>query len=101
MVKRDTLAREKAELKRKVKEEKEAREVIDEIVAKNKQKKLLIDRARPKDNMTWAEMQEVQERMREERIALRIVEMSSRIGKLGSQLVSQSAGLVLYFYYST
>lgn len=85
MIKRDTLAREKAEVKRKAKEEKEAREVIEEIEAKNRQKKLLIDRARQKDNMTWAEMQEVQERMREERVALRIVEMSSRIGKLVSQ----------------
>lgn len=81
MIKRDTLARDKAELKRKIKEEKEAREVIEEVEAKNRQKKVLIDRARQKDNMTWAEMQEVQERMREERIALRIVEMSSRIGK--------------------
>ena len=81
MIKRDTLARDKAELKRKIKEEKEARELIEEVEAKNRQKKVLIDRARQKDNMTWAEMQEVQERMREERIALRIVEMSSRIGK--------------------
>ena len=67
MIKRDALARERAESKRKEKEEKEAREALEEQVAKNKQRKILLERSRPKEAMTWAEMQEVQERMREER----------------------------------
>jgi hypothetical protein len=81
MMKRDALARERAESKRKEKEEKVAREAMEEQEAKNKQRKILLERSRPKEAMTWAEMQEVQERMREDRIALRVVEMSSRIGK--------------------
>ena len=87
MIKRDALAREKVELKRKEKEEKEAREAIEVEEAKNKQRKILLERSRPKEEMTWAEMQEVQERMREERIALRVVEMSSRIGEHDSLLL--------------
>jgi hypothetical protein len=87
MIKRDALARERAEAKRKEKEEKEAREVKEEQEAKNKQRKIILERSRPKEAMTWAEMQEVQERMREERIAMRVVEMSSRIGKHDSLLL--------------
>ena len=88
MIKRDALAREKAESKRKEKQEKEAREAVEEEEAKNKQRKLLLERTRHgQEAMTWAEMQEVQERMRDERIALRVVEMSSRIGELASLLL--------------
>lgn len=87
MIKRDALARERAESKRKEKAEKEAREAIEVQEAKNRQRKILLERSRPKEAMTWAEMQEVQERMREERIALRVVEMSSRLGKHDSLLL--------------
>lgn len=87
MIKRDALARERAESKRKEKAEKEAREAIEVQEAKNRQRKILLERSRPKEAMTWAEMQEVQERMREERIALRVVEMSSRVGKHDSLLL--------------
>jgi hypothetical protein len=81
MIKRDALTRRSLELKTEERKKKELEKEIEEQERREREKRRLIERTKPAEEMSWSEMKIVQEKLRAERIALRVAEMSGVVGK--------------------
>ena len=90
-MKRDDIARKSHEAKTEEKKKKKITKEKEEIALQNRLKKELLERARPKEELNWADMKELQDRQREERVAKRVQELSNMtsVGELSEVNLSE------------
>ena len=81
MIKRDALTRKSIELRTEMKKMKALEKESEEQERREREKRRLLERTKPSEEMSWSEMKVVQEKLRAERIALRVAEMSGVVGK--------------------
>ena len=77
MIKRHAVARKSFEAKAEEKKMKEILKEKEEIALQNRLKKEQLERFKPKEDLSWADMKELQERQRGERVAKRVQELSN------------------------
>jgi hypothetical protein len=80
MVKRDALTRRSLELKTEERKKRELEKESEEQERRERDKRRLIERTKPAEEMSWSEMKILQEKLRAERIALRVAAMSGVVG---------------------